>query len=242
MSGYTRTMGAPGAPAVRDSTIPRFHMEAVTDEVASAAQGRPIFFQQERVQFIQPGNTNSPVAIVTDEHRQRWPEQYDAFKRNEEWSVDGTPLEQWPFLKKVNVLELKAMGVFSVEQAAGLSDAACQRIGMGGQAIRQAAAAYLDDAQAMAIVSEAISEREKAETRAAHAEKQLAELRPMVESMHAELMALKNAAPPTETFIQGMHDPVQQAIRAAPFPQPASSSLDALAGARRPRQKAEAAA
>lgn len=239
MSGYTRTMGMPQTG--RDSTIPRFHMEAVEDQVATAAQGRPIYFQQERVQFIQPGNPNSPVAIVTEEHRQRWPEQYQAFKRNEEWSVDGTPLEQWPFLRKVNVLELKAQGIFTVEQCAGLSDLACQNMGMGGMAIRDAAKAYLSDAEAMKIVSQAINEKDAAEARAAHAEKRLSELEPMLNQMHAELMALKNAAPAVETFIQGMHDPVQQGVRAQPPAPPSSSSLDALATQRRPRVKQEAA-
>lgn len=239
MSGaYTRTLGA---PQQRDSTIPRFHMEAVEDPVASAAQGRPIFFQQERVQFIQPGNTNSPVEIVNENHRQRWPEQYAAFRKGEDWAVNGTPLEQWPFLRKVNVYELKALNIFTVEQCADLSDIACQNMGMGGMAIRTAAKAYLSDADAMKIVSQAIADKDTADARAAHAEKRLSELEPLVERMHAELMAMKNAAPSVETFIQGVHDPVQQAIRAGGNDPPAPSSLDALA-ARRPRGKqAEAA-
>jgi hypothetical protein len=239
MSGYTRTMGAPQTG--RDSTIPRFHMEAVEDPVASAAQGRPIFFQQERVQFIQPGSTNSPVEIVNESHRQRWPEQYAAFKAGEDWAINGTPLEQWPFLRKVNVYELKALGIFTVEQCADLSDIACQNMGMGGMAIRTAAKAYLSDADAMKIVSQAIADKDASDARAAHAEKRLAELEPMVNQMHMELMALKNAASASDTYIQGVHDPVQQATRAAPAAPPAASSLDALVSRGRPRQKAEAA-
>src|SRR6266567_5625168 len=101
---YARTNGAPQAG--RDSTIPRFHIEAIDDPAASAAAGRPIFRPQERVQLINPGNTNSPVEIVNDGHRERWPEHYARFKAGEEFSAEGTPLEQWPFLRKVNVLEL----------------------------------------------------------------------------------------------------------------------------------------
>ena len=237
-SGYTRTHGMPQTG--KDSTIPRFHMEAVEDPVATAAQGRPIFFQQERVQFIQPGSSNSPVEIVNEGHRQRWPEQYAAFKKGEEWAVNGTPLEQWPFLRKVNVYELKALGIFTVEQCADLSDIACQNMGMGGMAIREQAKAYLSDADAMKIVSQAMADKDAAETRAAHAEKRLNELEPLVNQMHAELMALKNAAPAVETFIQGVHDPVQQAMRAAPTAPLAVSSLDSLAVQRRPRAKADA--
>lgn len=239
MSGYTRTMGA--SQANRDSTIPRFHMEAVEDPVSSAAQGRPIFFQQERVQFIQPGSTNSPVEIVNDSHRQRWPEQYAAFRKGEDWALEGTPIEQWPFLRKVNVYELKALSIFTVEQCADLSDLACQNMGMGGMAIRTAAKAYLSDADAMKIVSQAIADKETAEVRAAHAEKRLNELEPLVEKLHSQLMALQNRASADDTFVQGNHDPVQQAIRAVGNAPPASSSLDGLVTRQRPRQKVEAA-
>src|SRR5579859_7417213 len=112
--------------------------------------------------------------------------------------------------------------------------------GHGGMAIREQAKAYLSDADAMKIVSQAMADKDAAETRAAHAEKRLNELEPLVNQMHAELMALKNAAPAVETFIQGVHDPVQQAMRAAPTAPLAVSSLDSLAVQRRPRAKADA--
>lgn len=240
MSGYTRTFGMPQTG--RDSTIPRFHMEAVEDPVATAREGRPIYFQQERVQYIQPGNPNSPVQVVSEADRQRWPEHYKAFKAGEEWATEGTPLEQWPFLRKVNVLELKAQGIFTVEQCASLSDLACQNMGMGGLAIRDAAKAYLSDAEAMKIVSQAIADKDAADARAAHFEKQVNEMRPMLESLHKEVMALRNQAPPSETFIPGMHDPIQQAMQAAPATPVAASSLDALATRRRPRASQDATA
>lgn len=239
MSGYTRTNGAPQAG--RDSTIPRFHMEAVPDPVASASAGRPIFAQQERVQFINPGSTNSPVEIVNDGHKERWPDYYERFRAGEEFSATGTPLEQWSLLRKVNVLELKALGIHTVEQCAALSDVAVQRIGMGGYTIRENAKAYLDDAAAMSIVSEAIAAREAAESRLASLEKQLAELRPLLDQVHAENMMLKNQQPATETYVPGMHDPVQRAMQAQVHPI-ASSSLDSLKVTRRPSRAAEAAA
>ena len=237
---FTRTYGAPQAG--RDSTIPRFHFHAKEDSVATAAAGRPIFVQEERVQFIQPGNPNQPVEVVTDEHRQRWPDQYAAFKRGEEKAVDGTPLEQWPVLSRTHVLELKAMGIVSVEQCAALSDLAVQKIGLGGRKIRELAEAYLDDAKAMAITTAAVDRAEKAEALAASLQKQLAEIRPMLDSMHAELMALKNQPHPVATYIPGVHDPIQQAVQAAPPPPPASSSLDSIGETRRgpgrPRKEA----
>lgn len=224
-ASYTRTMGSPQAG--RDSTFPRFHMHPVEDPVASAAQGRPIFVQHERVQIIQPGNPNSPVLAVTDEHRNRWPDQYGAFRKGEEVSIHGTPLEQWSYLPRTAVLELKALDLHTVEQVAGLPDSAIHRIGMAGRNIRDMANAYLDDGAAQAITTDALARAEKAEARVATLEKQVEELRPMMDRMHSDLMALRNAPSAVDAYIPGAHDPLQNnnPINVAV----ASSSLDGLA-------------
>jgi len=235
---YTRNFSmphaSPAAAAARDSTIPRFHIEAVPNPVSSAAAGRPIYDPEERVQIIQPGNPNSPVLKVTEEHKQRWPEHYARLRQGEDFKGDGTPLEQWAFLKKTMVMELKALNIHTIEQCAGLSDLACQNIGMGGREMRENAKAYLDEAAAMAITSAAIADREAAQSQVASLQKQLDELRPMLEKLFTENMALKNLAPPSQTFIPGMNDPIQAAMQAQPMPV-TESSLAGLAGTRRPR-------
>jgi hypothetical protein len=227
---YTRTNGSPQAG--RDSTFPRFHMHPVEDPVASAAAGRPIFVQHERVQIIQPGNPNSPVLAVTDTERQRWPEQYAAFRRGEEVSVNGTPLEQWSYLPRNAVLELKALDLHTVEQLAGLPDSAIHKIGMAGRNIRDMAKAYLDDADAQAITSNALARAERAEALVSGLQKQIDEFRPMMDRMHGELMALKNAPSAVDSYIPGNHDPLQNQ---QPLSQGsvAASSLDSLAAPRR---------
>lgn len=233
---YTRTYGEP--PSRADATVPRFHMEAVEDPIASSAAGRPIFMQQERVQIIQPGNPNSPVLLVNDEHRQRWAEHYKRFRDGETSVVDGTPLEQWPFLRKVNVLELKAMGIHTVEQCAALSDQACQSIGLGGDAIRKNAAAYLDDAAAMSIVSEALAAKEVADSRIAALEMQLNEMRAIVDQLHKDNMARRDAPSAVETYVPPDLTGSAQTPRAG-----AGSSLDNLSVSSRPRgRRTEAAA
>lgn len=228
---YTRTYGSPQVG--RDSTIPRFHIHPKEDPVASASAGRPIFVHEERVQFIQPGNPNQPVEVVRDDHRNRWPEQYAAFRRGEDMVTDGTPLEQWSVLSRAQVLEMKAIGLHSVEQCAAINDLALQQIGIGGRRIRELAQAYLDDADAQAITSAALARAEKAEIRMADLENQNAEMRKLVDSMHNELMSMKNAPSPIATYIPGVHDPIQQAHMAAAPQATAPSSLDSLSEVRR---------
>src|ERR1700678_3614631 len=108
---YTRPKG--GAPS---SSFPRFHMEAIEDPIASAAAGRPIYREEERVEIIMPGNPNAPVFRVTDDHRAEWPDYYERFRKGLDFAVSGTPLEQWPVLGRKHVLELKAMDLHTVEQ------------------------------------------------------------------------------------------------------------------------------
>jgi hypothetical protein len=127
----------------RRQSYPRFFVDQVQDMVASEMQGRPIFRDEERVEIIMPGNPHTrPVARVTDEHRQRWPQHYEAFREGIEVSPEGTPLEEWPILKRSQVLELKALGFMTVEQVGTWTISSIQRIGMGGRRLKDIAAVF----------------------------------------------------------------------------------------------------
>ena len=213
----------------RDPVQPRFHIEPVQDYPASADAGRPIFKQEERVQFIMPGNPGtSPVARVTDEHRQRWPEQYAAFRRGEEMSVEGTPLEQWPPLSKAMVLELKAIGLHSVEQIAEMPDTAVQRVGRGGYGLRERAKAYLDDAVAGALTERLNREAEAKDARISALERQVSELKELSDRLHSQYMSQQAQPSAVATFVQGQHDPMEMARMGMIPPAPEPSSLDRL--------------
>lgn len=131
----------PGAP---DNCIPRFFIDAVPDKARSEEQGRQCFREVEKVEIIIPGDKNNrPIHKVNDEHRRRWPDAYAKFqKTREETYGDGTPLEQYPALSKAMVLEMKAMGILTVEALAGLDDQAAENI-RGGRQIRERARQYI---------------------------------------------------------------------------------------------------
>lgn len=229
--------------------IPRFYVDAVQDELATAQQGRAIFTQKEFVEIIMPGNQYSmPVHEVNDSHRQRWPQQYERFKQGLEMSVDGTPLEEWPPLNRAQVLELKAMKVHTIEQVAGLSDTVLQRI-MGGFQLRAKARAFLDDAAASALVEQTTAENDKLKSEIAALRQQVTELGEMSQRMHGELMGLRNAPSPIATVVPGMVDPIQMARMQQHGMEPREvpqSSLATFAEERRkpgrPRKNAEEAA
>jgi hypothetical protein len=140
---------------------PRFFIETVRDENASREAGRDMFRDEERVEIVMPGNPYTrPVMRVTDEHRQIWPKQYEAFKAGQEVATEGTPLEAWPRLRPNELYELKALGFKTVDQVATMDDQAVGRLGHGGRIRRRLAQAFIDDTARMAAVERLAAEND----------------------------------------------------------------------------------
>lgn len=207
MSGfYTRTEGRPEQSR---GVIPRFHMEAVEDPIASQREGYQCWRQEERVQLIIPGSPNSPVERVNDSHRAMWPKEYEAFRRGEEAVTDGIPLEMWPALKKPQVLELKAMGFRTVEDCASMADTAMQRVKFG-QRVRDLAKAYLDEAYAQAELQKAMSERDARTSEVAELRAKVDELSNLLTRVHSQMAAMGDRKPDLVTTAPMHMEPAQQ--------------------------------
>jgi hypothetical protein len=235
------------APMTQPSAdiYPRFFMDEVLDALASEREGRPVYLEEERVELNLPGNPyTKPVVRVTDEHRERWPDEYEAFRRGEEIAVSGIPLEQLPFLKRTQVLELKALGFLTVEHLAEMNDHAMQRIPMYGRRLKELAAAYLDDAVAMAALAQAQAEIDRRDAEIGALRLQIENLTAQMTNIFAQLQQRLDAPNPLTTIIPGALDPTEVAKLHAPPPEPAQSSfadLPELTSRRRRAAKAEPA-
>jgi hypothetical protein len=238
-SSYVRTHSG----ADMSKVYPRFFNDTVQDQIASAREGRPIFKEEERVEIIMPGisQLTKPVERVTQEHIDRWPEAYKAFKSGQEMSVTGTPLEQWPILKRPQVLELKAAGFLTVEQVAEMSDHAIQRVGMMGRRLKELAVGYLDDEKGQASLAKATAERDRQERIIEEQNEKIANLQAMLERVSADLIAIQNRPHPIATYVPGQHDPIGASVQAQPQPPSAQSSLMDLPAPRQRKGKAEVA-
>lgn len=213
--------------------IARFFMDSIQDEAATVREGRPIFKQVERVEIILPGNPHTrPVFNVTDEHRQQYAKEYEAFKQGLEMAPEGTPIEEWPILNRAQVLELKALGFYTVENIADAADYNLQKIGRGFYALREKAKAFLDDAHHAALVEKLSRENEAKDAEIAALKRQVEELASLVNNIHSELATMKNAPSPLATVIPGSLDPVETA-KAAASPERTGSALDELAAPKR---------
>ncbi len=233
---YTRSWA--GGEAAPDGSIrPRFFMDPIQDELATAREGRPIFKNVERVEIFLPGNLGTVVVKnVDDGHRNRWSREYELFRKGMEQTAEGTPIEEWPVVNRAVVMELRSLGIQTIEEIATLSDVNCQKV-MGLQGLRIKARVFLDDAAAMALTEQQGAEIEKLRSESAAQTRQIEELKELVNRMHGELMGLRNAPNPLATVIPGMIDPVQQARamqRAGDISrEPPQTSLGSFAEARR---------
>jgi hypothetical protein len=234
---YTRTQGA-----AETREWPEFFIDSVQDHVATEREGRPIFKDEERVRIYFPGDqTKRPVFKVTREHADKYPQEYAAFKSGQELALNGTPLEQWPILKRAQVMEMKAVGFRTVEDIAGMSDLAKQRLGMGGNRLCELAKSYLDDAQAGALLTKTTAENERHERTIAEQNEKIANLSALCERLSSEVIAMRNQPHPIATYVPGQHDPAEAARQAFPQEPAAQSSLMDLPAPRK-RKAAEATA
>lgn len=146
MSGGEFATFNPQAPP-KGRARPIFSVQPIKMEHASQQAGRPVFEDQEFVTTLIPGDRNaSPHERVTDTHRERWPEEYAAFKAGQEPPLSGTPLTEWPTSKMTpsKVQELAYFNIRTVEDLASVTDAALQKMGMGSYELRATAQKFLE--------------------------------------------------------------------------------------------------
>jgi hypothetical protein len=165
----------------RDNSRPVFFKEAVQNKSASEAEGRPVFYDREMVRILVPGDRlTESVQIVRDEHRQRWPREYAAFKANEEAPLNGTPISQLPGMTASQVEELKFMKVHTIEDLASLPDELLSKVApMNGKPLREKAQRWIEAANGAAPMEKLAAENDQ--------------LRTMMSEMQARMEAMEKA-------------------------------------------------
>lgn len=164
-----------------------FYTEAVYSEFKSAEQGIPIHEDKVFIRIRQPGDRlNIVERPAKDADKQRFPMQWARFEQNEKQATEGTPLEQWPAMTPAQIATLKAMGIFSVQQMAAVSDGNLDHLGMGSRSLRDRARAYLEAAEKGAVSSKVLAENENLRAEKAALEANLADLAARVRAMEAE--------------------------------------------------------
>lgn len=141
-----------------------FRMDALQDHAKSTEEGRPIFTDTPFITIMFPGDKTKkidrPVKLKDDidgpSDPRRFPRQWEQFKAQEEQSSEGLPIQQWSVLTKGQALELKAMGIHTVEQMAELPDSALTWL--GARALREQAINWISKAGAHKVEAKLTAE------------------------------------------------------------------------------------
>lgn len=150
--------------ATTHGLLVRFYVAPVHMTFKSEQAGRPIYEDRDHVSIIIPGDKNSSIEReATDDDKQKFAEEYAAFKAGAREKMTGTPLSAWSAMPPSLVKEFEYLNVYTVEHLAGLTDAAKQTFGMGAQQWVDTAKAFLDSSKSTGAVQKAIADKQRAE-------------------------------------------------------------------------------
>jgi hypothetical protein len=163
--------------------IVSFFNDAVHLAKRSETEGRPIFEDREHVQIIPIGDTKTVIVHeVTQQDKDRFPDEYAQFKKGETNRPTGTPLKEWPIMRPSQIKMLEYLNIFTVEQLAEIDDQAIQRIGMGGRELVTAAKAYLLKAKDTGGVQALAAENDRMKSQIAQLTDQMAKMSELIQS------------------------------------------------------------
>lgn len=127
-----------------DSCVPRFYLREVQNTALSEKEGRPRFDMKPYVEIFIPGEKhNRPDRPVNENDKRRWPGAWEKFQATQQEVLEGTPIEQWPYLNRAQVAEMKALGVMTIESLAGMADGLLEKLGPGGRDLQSRARQHL---------------------------------------------------------------------------------------------------
>lgn len=121
-----------------------FYNKSVHNPAKSAAEGRPIYEDVVYVRIHPPGERLNIIDRPAEgDHTRRYPIQWAQFQQQKQQTPEGTPVDMlYPDHPSVGSM-LRASGIYTIEQCAGLSGHAIESIGMGGQKYVNAAQQYI---------------------------------------------------------------------------------------------------
>lgn len=204
----------------------RFEWRHELDVQASRMEGggRPIYRKVEFVCIQMPGEILQIIEKpATDEHRARWPREYEAHLKATAYVPDGTPIEFLFATQPQVVAMLKSGGVHVVEDLASLTANGIQGFGMGAQDWVNKAKDYLEKAQKGVDYHQIAQMKESHEREMTSMQNQLADQQRQMANLIAELRAtapdyVSGAA--ASAAAQARSQPASPALPAVPLKDP----------------------
>lgn len=191
----------------------RFERRPIEDKAASIREGRYVAkdvdfalvtppYSKDCVeykveQWIANMERNVRDGRIPDKWADQWRASYKSWKNGQEMPLSGTPIKGWGVLSPAQQQTLIAMNCLTVEDLAGINDEGLRRIGMGAVELRDKAKNWLASVKDHGAVTVQLAAMEQ-ENRTLSA---------TVDSLTAQVEALKNMIPRQPEMVQVGREP-----------------------------------
>jgi hypothetical protein len=141
-----------------DGVLAEFYDKSVkTNEVTDT--GLPVFVQKTYIKIRLRDNNDVFDQPASEEHKKRFPVEYNRYLLNKKEVENGTPLNQFAFLTTGQLELCRFRGIFTVERLADLTDEQVQSLGLTEE--RELANKFLEVSKNNSAIAE-FEKKEKA--------------------------------------------------------------------------------
>lgn len=101
--------------------------------------------QSDYIEIMFAGDNKSVTdRPIKESDKQRFPRQWEAYQRGEEFKQEGYPLESWSEVDAGIVREYNLRQIYTVEQLANLNEANLDNLGLGARTLHTKAKAFVE--------------------------------------------------------------------------------------------------
>lgn len=133
----------------------RFYKHPVLQGFESRKAGREIHKDTDFIEIQVPGQKNQIVKRkVEDQDKIDYPVEWNAYELNSDEGAVGSLIDHLPGISPSKVLELRGLGIYTVEQLVELSEPGIQKVGHGARALIKTGQQYLGQSSEIDEVKE----------------------------------------------------------------------------------------
>lgn len=125
-----------------DGGVPIFELKAVPVNDKKSKEVK--YKDQVWVKIFNKGDPKSVIERpMREADKARWPNYWEAYKKNEEAPIDGIPLEDFPQITPAERMRCKQLHIRTVEDLCNIPDMQMEQLGGRGRALVKAAREYV---------------------------------------------------------------------------------------------------
>lgn len=143
-----------------EKLLVRFYLMEILNEARTASEGLNKYDDVEMVEILIPGCRDNCIRKASDQDKHRFRRQYQAFLDSKGKGLEGTPLNQFPFISPSERKELEYFNIYTGENLIDLQDGYIDRIPLDIRSMVPKVKAFMEVAKDSAVTVKYASENE----------------------------------------------------------------------------------